>query len=274
MELGVVINFNSSFEEKLRWCEKNNIPTCQLSVSPKDLSPDTADVITKLCRLYGMSITALVGGWSGPNEWNFTGGPLTLGIIPQAYRAMRMNELKECARFANLLEVKDICTHMGFIPENPCEPLYADFIVALRHLVKFYGSFDIKLNMETGQETPVTLMRVLHDINESNLGLNFDPANLLMYGKANPIDALYLLGKYVNGVHAKDGEYPTNGTELGLEKPLGKGSVNIEQFIKALFDIGYSGAITIEREISGEQQMKDILDACSLLRSLIISKGV
>jgi len=273
METGIILNFDSSLEEKLKWCKDNEIATCQLSVGTDKLTSETAETVSKLCKAYAMRITALVGGWSGPSEWNFTGGPLTLGIVPPAYRAMRLNELKACARFANKLGVRDICSHMGFIPENPSDPLYADFISALRYLLQYYASLDLRLNMETGQETPVSLLRVINDINENNLGINFDPANFLMYGKANPIDALYMLGKYVNGVHAKDGEYPTDGKALGLEKPLGKGRVNIEAFIQALFDIGYNDAITIEREISGEQQMKDILDANRLLRSLILNRG-
>jgi sugar phosphate isomerase/epimerase len=123
--------------------------------------------------------------------------------------------------------------------------------------------------METGQETPLTLLRVINDINENNLGINFDPANFLMYGKANPIDALRIVGAYVNGVHAKDGEYPTDGISLGVEKPLGKGRVNIELFIQTLFDIQYKGPLTIEREISGEQQKQDVLTANALLLGII-----
>lgn len=269
MEIGMIVHFDASLEANLKWCRENGISTCQLSVSPDKLSDATAEIIGKLCQAHGMRITSLVGGWSGPSEWNFTGGPLTLGIVPSAYRAVRVNELKDCARFAHKLGVTDICTHLGFIPENPSDTLYADFISALRHLVTYFKVLGVRLNMETGQETPVTLLRVINDINENNLGINFDPANFLMYGKANPIDALRIVGAYVNGVHAKDGEYPTDGISLGVEKPLGKGHVNIELFIQTLFDIQYKGPLTIEREISGEQQKQDVLTANALLLGII-----
>ena len=111
-------------------------------------------------------------------------------------------------------------------------------------------------------------MRIFEDVGTGNLGVNLDPANLLMYGKGNPVDALDVIGKYVRGVHAKDGEYPTDGHRLGVEKALGEGRVNYPAFIKKLKEIGYDGAITIEREISGDQQIADIKAAKTLLEQL------
>lgn len=269
METGVVLSYGPELGGLFRWCADNNIPTCQMSVTPKSQTHDTASEIARLCKDSGIRITALVGTWSGPNEWNFAKGPSTLGIVPPAYRAMRMLELENCARFAQLLGVKDVCTHLGFIPEQPSDVLYADFIAALSHLLRIYKERGIRLNMETGQETPTTLLRVINDVGVDNLGINFDPANLLMYGKANPIDALSIIGAYVNGVHAKDGLYPVDGVSLGEEKPLGSGRVDVPLFVRTLHDIGYDGALTIEREISGEQQRADIIEANKMLLGLI-----
>jgi len=269
MELGLVLEYGDSLESALKWCQDNDIPTCQLGLQPDELTDETAKVISQLTKKYNVRITALIGHMSGPCEYTFTGGPSTLGIVPPAFRAIRVKELKAHARFAKALGVTDVCTHMGFIPENPSETLYVDFVASLRHLVQYYGSLGIKLNMETGQETPTTLLRVIGDIKADNLGINFDPANFLMYGRANPIDALCMLAPYVYGVHAKDGEYPTCGASLGVETPLGRGSVNMELFIKTLFKVGYKGALTIEREISGEQQKNDILVGKQLLQDII-----
>jgi len=269
MDIGVILHYNESIEEYTKWCFDNNINTCQLSIGSDNHNPETAECIKTLFDKYNMRITALIGGWSGPAEWNFTGGPDTLGIVPQAYRAMRIRELESSARFAEMLGVTDVCTHMGFIPENPSDRTYIEFITALRYLTNYYKNLGIFINMETGQETPVTLLRVINDVKADNLGINFDPANLLMYGKANPVDALSIIGTYIRGVHAKDGEYPTDGISLGVEKPLGQGRVNIELFIKTLHDTGYTGAITIEREISGEQQRLDVSAASKLLYKII-----
>ena len=126
---------------------------------------------------------------------------------------------------------------------------------------------------ETGQETPVTLKRAIQDIEKDlgkgNVGINLDPANLIMYGKANPVDALEVFGEYVRGIHGKDGKYPTDGHYLGEEVPLGQGKVNYPAFIAKLKEVGYEGDITIEREISGEQQKKDIVAAKEILDKLI-----
>ena len=126
---------------------------------------------------------------------------------------------------------------------------------------------------ETGQETPVTLKRAIQDIEKAvgkgNVGINLDPANLIMYGKANPVDALEVFGEYVMGIHGKDGKYPTDVHHLGDEVPLGQGKVNYPAFIAKLKEIGYQGDITIEREISGEEQKKDIRMAKELLDKLI-----
>lgn len=269
MKTGVVLTYDTNINENFKWCVKNDIPSCQLSVSPELETKETAIVIQEAQNRHNMEITALVGTWSGVNEWNFLHGPATLGIVPPAYRALRMKELEKCARFAQMLHVTDVCTHVGFIPENPSEPLYAEVVAAIRYLARYYKDFGVRFNLETGQETPVTLLRIIHDVGADNVGLNFDPANLLMYGKANPVDALAVVGKYVNGVHAKDGEYPTDGMNLGQEKALGKGSVRIELLVEKLIEIGYDGALTIEREISGEQQKMDVIAANKLLLEII-----
>lgn len=270
MKTGVVLTYRKEeILKDFRWCVENGIPTCQLSVAPELETPEHAEVIAAACKETGMEITAMVGTWSGPNEWNFRHGPQTLGIVPPAFRFSRLKELVRCADLAKMLGVSTVCTHMGFIPEIPGDPVYNEFIGTARWLAAEFAARGIGLNFETGQETPVTLLRAIGDIGADNIGLNFDPANLLMYGKANPIDALDVVGKYVRGVHAKDGEYPTNGYELGLEKPMGQGRVGFPAFVKKLKEIGYDGALTIEREISGEQQRQDVLMANRMLLELI-----
>jgi sugar phosphate isomerase/epimerase len=102
-----------------------------------------------------------------------------------------------------------------------------------------------------------------------NVGVNLDPANLVLYGKANPVDSLDVFGQYVEGMHAKDGLYPTNGRELGKEVPLGEGKVDFPVLIERLKGYGFKGPITIEREISGGQQIIDIRKGIELLTPLL-----
>jgi sugar phosphate isomerase/epimerase len=159
-------------------------------------------------------------------------------------------------------------THLGFVPENPGDPAYRDVVEAVAHIGRRCLANGIHFLFETGQETPVTLRRLIEDTGLPNLGINLDPANLMMYGKANPVDAVRIFGTLIRGVHAKDGGYPVNGRELGAEKPLGQGEVQVDRLIAALRKIGYRGALTIEREIDGEEQIQDIRNAKALLERL------
>ena len=171
--------------------------------------------------------------------------------------------------FAKKLGVVNVATHVGFLPENPKTTEYYSIVEALRYVIGYYKKNSQYFLFETGQETPVTLRRTIEDIGLDNIGVNFDTANLILYGKAHPLDAIDILGKYVRDIHAKDGCYPTDGKYLGEEKAIGDGIVNFPAFIEKLKKIGYDGPITIEREIHGDEQIRDILKAQELLGKLI-----
>ena len=118
---------------------------------------------------------------------------------------------------------------------------------------------------ETGQETPVTVLRAIQDIGTGNLGINLDTANLILYGMANTLDALDVFGPYVMNTHIKDGFYPTDGHKLGCQCPVGDGKANLPAVVRKLTELGYTGPLVIEREITGEQQIRDILYAKAYL---------
>ena len=158
---------------------------------------------------------------------------------------------------------------MGFLPENVTDPNYIPVLSAIKELARYARKNGQHLLFETGQETPVTLLRYIEESGCDNLGINLDPANLILYGKGNPVDAVEVFGKYVRDVHAKDGFYPTNSKALGKECALGRGRVDFPRLISALREVGYDDTIIIEREISGEEQKRDILSAAELLKSLI-----
>ena len=151
------------------------------------------------------------------------------------------------------------------------DPEFEGVAVAIQEVAQHCKNLGLGFWFETGQETPVTLLRFIETVGLDNLGINLDPANLLLYGKGNPIDALRVFGKYVRAIHAKDGLPPTNGRELGREVKVGEGSVRYPEFLPALLDLGFDGDLTIEREISGEQQNKDIRDTIAYLKGLLPS---
>lgn len=270
IKLGIIVGLTEFPEEAFGKVRELDLPTCQLACwRPEILTEAMAAQVKAAAARTGVEITTVWAGWSGPAVWDFYDGPLTLGLVPITYRAQRIQDLKRASDFALMLGVDSITTHVGFIPEDPNNPTYREVIIALREVANHCGRNGQYLCFETGQETPVTLMRTFSDIGLDNLGVNLDPANLLMYGKANPVDAMDVLGPHVRGVHAKDGEYPTCGQRLGVEKALGEGRVDFPVLINQLKSHGYQGAITIEREISGPQQVEDIERAKTLLLPLL-----
>jgi L-ribulose-5-phosphate 3-epimerase len=270
LRLGVMASLEKGPEAAIQEVAEFGLPTCQVVCWQRDLFNDeVADRLRAAATAEGVDITTLWVGLPGPHVWDFVRGPVSIGLVPPEWQAERVATLKQGADFAVRIGIPSITTHVGFIPESLTNPLYPQLLKALHEIVSYCAARDLGFWFETGQETPVVMLRVFEDLGYENLGVNLDPANLLMYGKANPVDALDVFGTYVRGVHAKDGEYPTNGRELGVEKPLGEGRVNFPVLIPKLKALGYTGALTIEREISGPQQIADIRHAINLLSTLV-----
>ena len=271
-KLGVTINFKreTDISAKLWEVKKHGFECCQLVVWDMTLYTDEiAAEINRAVAETGIEISTLWAGWSGPKEWNFTGGPMVLGLVPPAYRMTRAEELIQGAKFAKKINVSRVATHVGFLPENLNDPEFLGIVAILRYIIKQFKEKEINFLFETGQETPVTLLRVIEEIGMDNVGINMDTANLILYGKANSADAITVFGKYVMDTHIKDGFYPTDGKHLGKEVKVGEGLANIPEVIKRLKAVGYKGNFIIEREITGEQQTKDILETKTYLESVL-----
>lgn len=272
MKIGVCVNFNEidGMAEKFENLKTEGFDNCQLiSWKPVLWTDENSEIIKKLTEENGITISAFWCGWEGPCVWNFYDGQITLGLVPPEYRIMRIKNLCDGADFAHKLGVKNVVTHMGFIPENPNDPQFAPFCVAVRQVAEHLKKNGQNLLFETGQETPVTMLRCFEKVGMDNLGVNLDTANVILYGKANPVDALDVFGKYVMNIHAKDGFYPTNGHDLGSEVRIGDGKVDFKALFKKLHELGYDSYVTIEREIEGEQQISDIRHAKKYLGDII-----
>ncbi len=274
MEIGLRISDLVDVEEKIKQTSEMGIHYCQLCSFDTSFYTDAyADKILNACAKYNVKISTYWAGWSGPNIWNFTEGPVTLGLLPAAYRRKRIAELKQGADFAKKLHVDQVATHVGFIPENPHDIEFAGLMDAVREVAHYCSEKGLFFLFETGQETPVALMRAIEVIGLDNLGINLDTANPILYGKSNPVDMLKILGKYVRDIHVKDGKWPTDGWNLGAETVIGEGDVDFQSFIKILKEIGYNRTLTIEREIEGEQQIKDIIRAKEFLEKILADES-
>ncbi|MBQ7096765.1 MAG: sugar phosphate isomerase/epimerase [Clostridia bacterium] len=268
--IGVIFNLDRLLNEGPDLLFALGLECIQLSVW--DTKYSTKENAEKVKEMLGdkIAVSSVWGGWSGPQVWDFLDGPLTLGLTPPEYREKRIDDLKKHAEFAVMVGAPNLATHMGFMPEQPCYPEYRGVVNGVRHIANYCLGLGIDLNFETGQETPVTLMRVIQDVGNSNLGINLDPANLIMYGRANPVDALGIFGDRIKGVHVKDAVYPKdNFYVLGAEKVVGEGSVNFPVFLPKLLKQGYKGDLYIEREITGDQQIVDIKKTITYVKNLI-----
>lgn len=272
MKIGTMLYFNSLEEMEKSFIKLRafGFASCQLcSWEPEKWTDENADGIRALAEKHGIEISSFWCGWEGPKVWDFYEGQRTLGLVPPQYREMRVKNLCDGADFAHRIGLTDVATHMGFIPECPFDPNFEPLCDAIRTVAQHLKTNGQYLLFETGQETPVTMLRCFEQVGMDNLGVNLDTANLILYGKANPVDALDVFGKYVRNLHAKDGFYPVNGHDLGEEVRLGDGKVDFPALFRRLKELGYDAYVTIEREISGEQQDEDIRHAKVYLETII-----
>jgi L-ribulose-5-phosphate 3-epimerase len=267
LRLGLIINVGQDPDSSIAKVQSLGLPTCQAFVD--DFTPNLAGRLRQALDKHAIEATSLVVGGPGKEIWDFYQGPLTIGLVPRETRAARIAHIKKASDFAKQCGIPAVQTHCGFIPENPNDELYRETVIAMREAAAYCKGNGQNFRYETGQETPITLVRAIQDVGLDNQGVNFDLANLILYGKANPVDAIELLGPFVQGIHAKDGVWPTNPKELGEEVPIGKGKVDFPRIIKRLKELNYRGAVTIEREISGARQLEDVRAAKAYLEKLI-----
>jgi L-ribulose-5-phosphate 3-epimerase len=269
--LGVTIGVvgKSTPDEAIAKVHAFGLPTCQVHVgmAPPGLAGPLKDALAK----YQVEATAVMTLGPGRMVWDFYDGPRTIGIVPPATRAARTDALKRASDLGKTCGIRAVHTHCGFIPENPNDSLYSETVAAIKDVASHCKANGQTFLMETGQESPITLLRAIEDTQLDNIGVNLDTANLILYGKGEPVGALDVIGKYVRGLHAKDGLYPTDPKKLGQEVPIGQGRVNFPEVIRKLHQLAYTGPITIERETSGAQQEADIRASITFLDRLIAS---
>lgn len=260
LALGLLVSPFGKPEEVIRRIHDLGFTNCFLSLDGYigGFTPAIASQMKGFLAKYEVTATTVEVVGPPPLEWNFLRGPSTIGLVPPATRAARIDALRQVSDFAKLLGVSQVQTHCGFIPEDPGDALYPGTVEAIRTVAQHCHDNGQYFLMETGQETPTTMSRIIHDVNLPNLAVGLDTANVILYGKANPVDAVDILGPHIRSIHAKDGKWPTDPSKLGEEVLIGKGLVDFRTVFTRLHRIGYTGAVTIERETSGPQQIEDV----------------
>jgi sugar phosphate isomerase/epimerase len=219
----------------------------------------------------GIVTTCVFAGFEGESYADIPTVQRTVGLVPRDTRAARIAELKAIADFARELSVDRVGVHLGFVPHDRADPDYAAVVELTRDICAHCGRNHQALHLETGQEPADVLIRFLDDVDRDNLFVNFDPANMILYGAGEPLPALELLGARVRSVHCKDAVWSDRpGETWGREVPLGEGDVDFAAFLGVLKRIGYDGPLTIEREIpqEPERQKAEIGGAVALLERL------
>ncbi len=250
------------------------IKTIQLHTPHKESRTEsTARAFLQKLKDYDITITTVFMGFEGETYETIEKTAQTIGFVPKETRAARLAEAFEIADFAKLLGVKALGSHIGFVPHDKQSQDYVEIVETIRLLCDHLAEQGQELHLETGQESVDDLLDFITHVRRDNLFVNFDPANLILYGIGKPIEALKVIGARVRGVHCKDAVATTGtpGVDWGREVPFGSGQVDAEAFLRALKEINYQGALTIEREIpeEPERQKEEIGQAVKLISDLL-----
>lgn len=231
----------------------------------------TAEWKAALAR-HNFTIVTMFAAYNGESYADIPTVERTVGFIPPATRAERLQRTLELSDFASSLGVSSIACHVGFVPHDKSNPDYIAVRDMVRRVCDYAATRGQTFALETGQEPAAVLLDFFVDVARPNLKINFDPANMILYGSGDPIEAVRTLGAHVTTVHAKDGDWPDKSKPgaLGTERPLGQGSVGMQKFVDTLKSIGYHGPLCIERETeSQDERIRDMRAAVPYLQSLI-----
>jgi L-ribulose-5-phosphate 3-epimerase len=221
------------------------------------------------------AIPTAVCSYQGEDYGNIALVQQTVGLVPPATRHERVTRTRQVAAIAADLKIPSIACHIGFIPADRTSADYLQIRDVVRDICDHSASAKQTFALETGQEPAEELLHFIEDVDRPNLKVNFDPANMVLYGTGDPIEALRLLGPHVVSVHCKDGDWPSPsrpGT-LGEERRLGDGAVDFKQFLPTLDEVSYAGILSIEREEpDAGRRLADIHHAISFLKQRLTQR--
>ncbi|MDB5339817.1 MAG: Xylose isomerase-like barrel [Planctomycetaceae bacterium] len=272
--IGVFASVDAGLGVHLDVAQELGIHTVQVHAPHQQTrTPTAARGFLDRCKAAGITVTCVFGGFDGESYADIPTTIRTVGLVPEATRAARVAEMTEISDFAKQLGCGAVGLHIGFVPADRKSTNYRNLIAATQDLLDHVNGNAQNLHLETGQESADHLLEFIHDVERDNLFINFDPANMILYGSGEPIEALRKVGHLVRSVHCKDAKWAApdqRGVSWGSEVALGDGDVGMETYLRTLLELGYTGPLTIEREIAHDRdrQKADIGKAVSLLNSL------
>jgi sugar phosphate isomerase/epimerase len=272
-EIGVFASVDAGLGVRLDVAQELGIPTCHLHCPhPENRTEAAAKSFLEKAKAAGVRVTVVFSGFAGETYESIQRTAETVGLVPEATRAARAAEFLSVSDFAKWIGCDVVALHIGFVPPRGSDS-YRDLIQTTQKILDYVKKNGQNLHLETGQESADHLLEFIGDVGRDNLFINFDPANMILYGTGDPIEALRKVGHLVRSIHCKDATWAAEGVrgkEWGCEMPLGEGHVGMETYLRTLKEIGYTGPLTIEREIphDRERQKADIHKAQKLLEEL------
>ncbi|HWX19526.1 MAG TPA: sugar phosphate isomerase/epimerase family protein [Candidatus Binatia bacterium] len=240
--------------------EGTGIRRVQLALDPLRESPEVWGRTGEMLQQKGITIVSGMFGCIGEDYSTLETIRVTGGIAPDATWEQNWKNIQATAVLAEQLGLKLVTLHAGFLPHESRAPNFARMLRRLTEVADIFSAAKIALGLETGQETAPVLVELLQNLKRPNVGVNFDPANMLLYGKGNPIEALRLLGPWIRQVHIKDAVRAKTPGTWGQEVPVGTGEVDWRAFFATLKELKFTGDCVIERE-AGNQRLGDIRQA-------------
>ena len=252
MDVGCLIQLNEKTVENIERFAKTygfksgHLCSWQMSLYTKEM----AESIKKVCKENDFTITAVWCGWSGPGDWGYPEMYNTIGLVPAKWRAQRTEDILNGAKFAEWLGVRNIITHVDYLPDNPNDTTYIDVLQAVKKICNKIEEYGQTFLFETGEMLPNTLLHFILGLGVENVGINFDPSNLLTSGRSSSVEALKRFVPYVRSMHIKDGTSPKGTDFKGKQTEVGKGEANFPELFKILAENNFRGHLAIENELS------------------------
>ena len=272
MQIGTLLRCAHMDERRIAFFSEIGINCIQIAgVFEEHLAPtaearEKSEALFELLNKYGIAVPTMFLSYPNQNWKNPKEG---IGIVPAHTRSERMLISCRLMEWCRRYDINSVTCHVGFVPEERNE-FYDRFILDMQQLARFAAALGQEFLFETGPETAAHLKQTIEDINEPNVGINFDPANLLIYNNGDPAGVVDLLADKIKVIHCKDSNPPAEGAAMGKETVLGAGSTNFTALLKRLVAGGFNGPFIIEREIlPGPEQEKDIKDAVALIKSTV-----
>ncbi len=254
-------------EDLITKLEATGVRRVQLALDPLRDSPDLWSTAPAQLRKRGFEIVSGMFGCVGEDYSTLETIKQTGGIAPDATWEKNWDNIRATAALARELGLKLVTFHAGFLPHDEKERAFITMVLRLWETVDAFKDAHLVLGLETGQETAQDLLGLLQHLNRPNVGVNFDPANMLLYDKGDPIAALRVLGPWIRQVHIKDARRTKTPGTWGEEVAVGSGEVDWRAFFATLKELKFTGDFVIERE-AGTQRVADIQTARKLVETI------